>query len=319
MANADSSALDMVVGCISGLSFERIAPWVGSLDSCGFRGRRVVIHYSADSQTIAELKRLGYVTYDASCVHSANRLLKTNPRHEDISVNRFYYIWYFLSQITVSPEPRYVITTDVTDVVFQRNPSTWLEQNLGQRQLVVGCESLRFEDEPWSARTMQECYGPHIWEASRRQLIYNAGTIAGEFRTLIDLCLQVYLMSPGDRVPYSDQQALNLLLGSVAYREKTCFASSEDGWACQAGTTADPDLLPTVHQYLTSPVPSFDGEFVRTARGEIFTLVHQYNRVPDWNIPLKEKYGVVTTRVTSTVAKSWWRQLLLRGKRLVEG
>ena len=317
MASVDSSALDAVVGCISGLCFEQIAPWVGSLDACGFRGRRVVIHFRVDSQTIAELNRRGYETYDASCLHSAgNRILKKNSRDDEISVNRFYYIWYFLSQVAVGPYPRYLMAMDVSDVVFQRNPSLWMEQNLGQKRLLVGCESLRFEDEPWGAQTMQQSYGPHVWEAYRRKLIYNAGTIAGEFRTMIDLCLQVYLLSPGDRVLYSDQQALNLLLGSAVYREITCFASSEDGWACQAGTTADPSLLQKVRHHVTCPAPLFDGQFVRTAAGEIFTLVHQYNRVPEWDMPLKKKYRVVTTRANPIVGKSWLGRRLIRGKRI---
>jgi hypothetical protein len=296
MTGAGPNALDAVVGCMSGLSFEQIAPWVGSLDACGFQGRRSLIHLRADPQTLAELHQRGYETYDASTLHGAgNRLLKANPRDAEISVNRFYYIWYFLSRAAVAPPPRYVIAIDVGDVVFQRNPSLWLEQHLGDKRLVVGCESLQFEDEPWSAQTMQECYGPHVWEAYRHKLIYNAGTIAGEFRTMMDLCLQLYLLSPGDRVPYSDQQALNLLLGSEVYREITRFASSEDGWACQAGTTADPELLQKVGPYLTCPSPSFDGEFVRTEAGEIFTLVHQYNRVPEWDSALKKKYGVAPT------------------------
>lgn len=317
MTGVDPNASDAVVGCISGLCFDQIAPWVGSLDACGFRGRRVVIHVRADSQTVAELKRRGYETYDASCLHSAgNCILKEDPRDAEISVNRFYYIWYFLSQVAVAPYPRYLMAIDVGDVVFQRNPSLWLEQNLGEKRFVVGCESLRFEDEPWNAQTMQECYGPHVWEVYRHKLIYNAGTIAGEFQTMMDLCLQVYLLSPGDRVLYSDQQALNLLLGSEVYRDIACFASSEDGWACQAGTTADPNLLQKVGRHLTCPAPSFDGEFVRTAAGEIFTLVHQYNRVPEWNRPLKERYGMATTRANPIVGKSWWGRRLMRGKRI---
>lgn len=319
MAAVDSNALDVVVGCISGLSFEQIAPWVCSLDACGFRGRRVVIHYRVDSQTIAELKRRGYETYDASCLHSAgNRILKKNSEHDDISVNRFYYIWYFLSQVAVTPDARYLMAIDVRDVVFQKNPSLWLEQNLGQKRLVVGCESLHYENEPWGAHNFQECYGPYIWKAYRRNLIYNCGTIAGEFRTMIDLCLQVYLLSPGGRVLYADQQALNLLLGSAVYREITCFASSEDGWACQAGTIADPQRLEKNRHHLICPAPSFDGEFVRTAAGEVFTLVHQYDRVPEWDMPLKKKYGVVTTRANPIVGKFWWGRRLIRGKRAVE-
>lgn len=298
MTGTDYGALDAVVGCISGLCFEQIAPWVGSLDACGFRGRRVVIHFRVDSPTVAELKRRGYETYAASCLHHAgNPILEETPLDAAVSVNRFYYIWYFLSQATVAPPPRYLIAVDVSDVIFQRNPSLWLEQNLGEKRLVVGCESLRFENEPWNAQTMQECYGPHVWEGYRHKLIYNAGTIAGEFQTMMDLCLQIFLLSPGDRVLYSDQQALNLLLSSEVYREITCFASSEDGWACQAGTTADPGLLHEVRPHLACPLPSFDGEFVRTAAGEIFTLVHQYNRVPEWDLALKQRYGGARTRV----------------------
>jgi hypothetical protein len=318
LAAVDSNKSDVVVGCISGYCFEQIAPWVRSLDTCGFRGRRVVIHYRVDSRTVAELKRRGYETYDASSLHStANRILKRNARAREISVNRFYYIWYFLSQVAVAPEGRYLITTDVRDVVFQRNPSLWLEQNLGKKRLVVGCESLRYEDEPWGAETMPECYGPHVWKAYQRNLVYNAGTIAGEFRTMLDLCLQVYFLSPGDRVLYSDQQALNLLLGSAVYREITCFASSEDGWACQAGTIANPGLLQMVRQHLTCPAPLFDGEFVRTSAGEIFTLVHQYDRVPEWDMPVKKKYGVVAATANSIGEKSSWGRRLIRSKRAV--
>jgi len=253
-----------------------------------------MIHCDVDAPTIAELNRRGYETYDGSSLHGAtDRLLKANGRrNDDISVNRFYYIWHFLSQVAVAPPPRYVMAIDVRDVIFQRNPSLWIERHLGEKQLVVGCESLRFEDEPWGAETMQECYGPQVWQAYRRNLIYNAGTMAGKFRTMMDLCLQVYFLSPGDRIPYSDQQALNLLLGSAVYQEITCFAASEDGWACQAGTTADPTLLQQVRAQLTCPAPSFDGEFVRTAAGEIFTLVHQYDRVPQWNTALTRKYSV---------------------------
>ncbi len=317
MVDKDSSASDAVVGCISGLCFEQIAPWVGSLDTCGFVGRRIVIHFRVDSQTIAELNRRGYETYDASCLHDArNRVLGENSKDEEFSVDRFLYIWYFLYQVAGTPSIRYLMAIDVCDVVFQQNPSLWLEQNLGQKRLVVGCESLRFENEPWASQTMLECYGPHVWKAHRHELIYNAGMIAGEFRIMIDLCLQVYLLSPGDRVLYSDQHALNLLLSSAVYREITCFASSEDGWACQAGTTADPILLHKVRHHLTGPLPFFDGQFVRTAAGEIFTLVHQYDRVTDWNIPLRTKHRAVATGGNGTQAQAWWEAHLTRVERL---
>ncbi|MEO8371601.1 MAG: hypothetical protein ABI806_20605 [Candidatus Solibacter sp.] len=284
-------AKDAVVGCISGLNLNQLAPWMGSLDTCGFSGRRIIIHLGCDPSVVAELCRRGWEAYDASVLHGPrDRKLREDPTPDEISVNRFYYIWHFLSKDT-GPPIRHLIAVDARDVIFQRNPSHWLESHLGEKRLVVGCESLHFEDEPWNAETMRNSFGPEVWEAYRRNLIYNAGTIAGELRTMVDLCLQVYLLSPGEWIHYSDQAALNLLLGLEVYRRITLFASSEDGWACQAGTTAEPRLLEQVRDRLASPLPQFDGEYVRTAGGEIYVLVHQYDRVPQWDVPLKRKHG----------------------------
>lgn len=294
MSGVGGSVQDAVVGCISGLSLEQITPWMNSLEDCGFRGRRIVIHIGTDAGLAEEVRRHGYETYDASCLHGTNDpRMKESPLPEEISVNRFYYIWYFLSKVAPAANKiRYVVATDVRDVIFQRDPSEWIERNIGGKRILAGTESLLFEDEPWGAQTMQDAFGPQVWQDYRHKLIYNAGTIAGEFSAIVDLSLQVFLLAPGNRLLYSDQAALNLLLGSALYREATCFAASEDGWACQAGTTSDPNMLAKVHGRLRCPAPWFDGAFIRTAGGEVFTLVHQYDRVPEWSGPLKKKYGL---------------------------
>lgn len=301
---------DAVVGCIASLSFAQLAPWVGSLESCGFQGRKIVIYLFADNDTLCELRERGFEIYDAALLHGkAHPSLRKNSDPEEISVNRFFYIWYFLTQVAAMPPIRNLICTDASDVIFQCNPSDWLEKHMGTNKLVVGSEGLRFEDEPWGASTMRECFGPQVWDAYRRNTIYNAGSFAGEYRTVTDLALQVYLLAPGDRVLYSDQQALNLLLGSKIYRDVTLFASPEDGWACQAGTMADPALLKTVRPKLICPEPKFDGEYVRTSAGEAFTILHQYNRVPAWNEQLKQKYTAVPSRPTRVKDGGWWQRL----------
>jgi hypothetical protein len=315
MSDRDAK-VDAVVGCIAGLSFAQLAPWIGSLEASGFRGRKIVIYLYVHDDTLAELRERGFEIYDAAPLHGeAHRNLRRNSDPEEISVNRFFYIWHFLSQVAPEPQIRNVISTDASDVIFQRNPTDWLEKHLGQKKLVVGSESLRFEDEPWGASTMMECFGSRVWEAYRRNLIYNAGSFAGEYRTVIDLALQMYLLAPGDRVLYSDQQALNLLLGSKIYQDVTLFASPEDGWACQAGTMADPILLKTVRAQLLTSEPRFDGEIVRTSAGEAFTIVHQYNRVPAWNNRLKEKYATPPRRPSRMKVASWWQRLMPRWPR----
>jgi hypothetical protein len=309
-----SSESDVIVGCIAKYNFNDIAAWVNSLASSGFRGRRVIIHLDVDSNTIAELERRGFETYDAAPLHSVvNPALKRPVHGAEISVNRFYYIWYFLSQQRSNmPPPRYLCTTDVRDVIFQRDPSQWIEQHLGPKRLLVGSESLRFQDEPWGAKTLQDSYGPDVWKALHSKLIYCAGVIAGEFQTVIDLSLQIYLMSPGYRVHFCDQMALNVLLSSRAYQDITCFASLGDNWACHAGALSNRELIKRAEADLSYPTPRFDGKFVRTSSGEIYTIVHQYDRA-DWGAQLESQYGAAPSDSHAAGEKPHWIGHILKG------
>ena len=167
--------VDAVVGCIASLSFSQVAPWVGSLETCGFQGRKIVIYLHVDAQTRGELEDRGFELYDAAPLHGeSHRNLRKNSNPEEISVNRFFYLWYFLSRVGLNPPIRNVIATDASDVIFQQDPSGWLEQHMGTKRLVVGSESLRFDDEPWGAATMVDCFGPQVWDAYRHNIIYNA-------------------------------------------------------------------------------------------------------------------------------------------------
>ena len=40
-----------------------------------------------------------------------------------------------------------------------------------------------------------------------------------------------------------------------------------------------------------SPEPRFDGQYVYNSKGEKYVMVHQFNRVPEWNRILGEKYA----------------------------
>jgi hypothetical protein len=65
---------------------------------------------------------------------------------------------------------------------------------------------------------------------------------------------------------------------------------SEDACACQAGTTIDEKVTSYAKDKLVEPQPILDGDIVKTSKGIPFTLVHQYDRIPEWNRILTEKY-----------------------------
>ena len=111
--------------------------------------------------------------------------------------------------------------------------------------------------------------------------------MAGRVEVFTDFCLNIYLACKA----YSDQAAANILISLSGYKVLTKLSAAESGWACQAGATADPEMIDQYRPFLTEPEPIFDGCAVRTSSGAPFCLVHQYDRVPEWSRQLREIYA----------------------------
>lgn len=274
---------DVVVGFITGYSFDRIKPWVNSLDRCGFTGDKYMVCYDIDPSIVIELQSRGYKTVTG----------KLNPQ-QNIVLTRFHDLWHIFRNL-VNEQYRYLITTDVKDVIFQDNPSTWLQQNLGDKRINVGCESIRYCNEPWGNNNLNLSFGSLIHTRLKECLIGNAGTISGEFNTMLDLALNIYLICgrspifvPGGGGP--DQAALNVLINSEPFKSITNLAMSESGYAAQLGTTG-PQVTDKFGSYLVEPQPILNEQsLVCTSTGIPFTIVHQYDRVPQWKEIIERKY-----------------------------
>jgi len=283
---------DIVVGCITGYTFDKIKPWVNSLDRCGFDGVKAMICYNVDYETTEELVKRGYTIFAFKKNDTAGRFeYKDNF---SIVVERFYHLWYFLKSL--KGQYRNIITTDVKDVVFQTNPSLFLERVIKDgKKINVACESIRYKDEDWGDNNLLKSFGPLIHEHNRDNLIYNAGTISGDFDTMIDTFLNIYLLCNGSN-PFieggggPDQAALNVLLQLEPYKSITNFAMSEDGYAAQLGTTG-PQIQGKYGDRVVEKTPILVDNMVCTSNGQVFSLVHQYDRVPAWKDLIEKKYA----------------------------
>jgi hypothetical protein len=284
---------DIVVGCITNYTFDKIAPWVNSLERSGFDGLKVMICYNIGYDVVEELSKRGFTVFGFKRNDAAKRL-EYKPDF-NICLERFSHIAYFFNKLENKEQYRYVISTDVKDVIFQTNPSTWLEENIGDKKINVASESLKYKDEPWGDHNLLQSFGPLIHERNRENTIYNAGTIAGEFKHFVDLCDNIFLSCggapanvPGGGGP--DQAALNVLLQLKPYKDITNFATSESGYAAQLGTTADPSKIDSFTPVLLEPRPVFEDGIVKTSAGVPFSIVHQYDRVPEWRKIIEDKY-----------------------------
>lgn len=281
---------DIVVGCITGYTFDKIKPWVNSLDRCGFDGVKAMICYNVDYATVEELVKRQYTVLAFGKSDEFKRF--EYKENFSIVVERFLHMWYFLKKF--QGQYRYIISTDVKDVIFQTNPSEWLEKNIGDKQINVACESIRYKDEEWGNHNLFKAFGPLVHDHNQNNLIYNAGTVSGKFDTMLDLFLNVYMLCNGtthftEGGGGPDQAAVNILLNMKPYKDITNFAMSEDGYAAQLGTTG-PQVAGKYADKLVEKSPILVDNMVCTSEGKPFAIVHQYDRVPEWKEMIEKKY-----------------------------
>lgn len=268
---------DIVIGAVTNCHFHQIELWCNSLDQSGFSGTKALIVYALSNQLRDTLEQKGYKVIDGK--HLERKIV----------VQRFKDIPELVVE-QLGSSFRYVIATDVFDVVFQSDPSNWLTENMNSKLVNVGSECIRYKDESWGQGNLISSFGHDVYNQHKDNVIYNAGTVAGDFNSMMSLFMDIYNLSITSSIDNADQAALNILIHSDKYKDVTNFASMESAWCCQAGTVAHPDVVNRYRPYLTEPEPVFNGGECFTSKCQMFTLVHQYNRVPQWQDAFNQIY-----------------------------
>lgn len=291
---------DLVIGAVTGYNFQQIAPWVNSLDRSGFTGLKALVAYNMDAQTVKELGERGYILFAFNQDPSTKNLYYPNQNFS-VVVERFFHYYQFLYTFTpeVFESIRYVVATDVKDVVFQRNPSDYIDAIIQDHPegLLVSSEALQYKNEPWGQNNMTLAFGDILYQNHKNNRIINAGVFSGSLRSFLAACKTVYLMSKGApaHVPGGggpDQAALNLFLSNPLLSPHVEIATHLSTWAAQLGTTMDPNKMATFGTKLLEPAPKFDAErgLVVNHQGDPFTIVHQWDRVPEVRSVVERMY-----------------------------
>jgi hypothetical protein len=276
---------DLIIGVSDGYAWDKIKYWVNSINRSGFAGAKILIALNCGKETIQRLRDHGVEVVSPEIDDQGNAVYQSPiPVH----VERFFHIAHVLNELREEQRPRYVITTDVRDVVFQTDPSDWLQRMVVDRHadasrptLVAGSEGLKYKDEAWGDKNLFQTFGPYIHHTYREHTVYNVGTIAGTHEAVRDLAMMIFQMSINRPIPIVDQAVFNFLLQQNPYRATTLFTDPDaSAWACQAGTLMDPTKMATFRPNLLCAEPLFDAEdkCVLTSRGQKYCIFHQYDR-----------------------------------------
>jgi len=277
---------DLIIGCSTNYDWSKLKYWVNSINKSGFEGDKVLILMNCDKDTVQQVSNAGFSVIAFQQDDNGNLVYQSQLM---VHVERFIHIYNTLK----SQDYRYVITTDVKDVIFQKNPVEWLEQHLpdgSSEDLVFSSESIRYKDEPWGNQNLLETFGPMIHDHFKNNVIFNVGVLAGRGYAMKSLALNIFLSSINRPIPIVDQSTFNVLISQHPYLKSSMYMTSEDGWACQLGTTADPSKIEQFKPFLVEASPKLEGDKVVTSEGKEYVIVHQYDRVPEWKKIIEAKY-----------------------------
>jgi len=281
---------DLIIGCADNYNWDKIKYWANSVDKCGFKGDKLIVFGNVDLQTVQKCSSLGWMIQIMGHQNQLTGNFEYRSQNRlTIHVERFMAIWNALHQI--GKNYNHVIHTDVKDVVFQTNPSDWINSHIGDKQLITGSESLRYCDEPWGKQNMLETFGQWYYEIHGTDEIFNVGVLAGKSEVMKDLFMMIFQLSLNRPIPIVDQAVFNYIIQTKPWKDITLFAKSEMGFACQAGTTVDPTKINYFRPNLLEATPTWDGTFAKTSTGHTHCILHQYDRVPNWRLSVEQRYG----------------------------
>ena len=135
----------IILGCITKYKPEDIKPFVESIEETGYKGKKVMMVYEVPQETIDYLKSKGWDLYQ-------------NQLQQHIILQRFRDIYKLLEQFPNED----VIWCDVKDVIFQKDPTDWIELNMDEPILSFS-ECITMKDDPW-ARVNSGTSFPLEWE-----------------------------------------------------------------------------------------------------------------------------------------------------------
>jgi hypothetical protein len=300
-------AKDLIIGGISNYGWDDVKYWVNSIKKSDFKGDIVLVAGNITKETIEKLVEEGVKL--SIYGHQQDDGNFRTPSGGVPHVERFFYIYNFLR--TAAEDYGIVIATDVRDVVFQYNPTVWMEDNFifGRRNLIVPSEGLKYKDEVWNSNNLNQALGPFFHKVFEDMEICNVGIIAGENRYVRDLMLMLFQLSINRPIPVVDQVMFNFMINQLPWKLETHTTHNGEAWVANMGATlaaiqsGHGDIAQQYGRHQSGerlygtkymddqPYIDEDGVVLTKQDGPQFCIVHQYDRVNGLKELVEKRYG----------------------------
>ena len=276
---------DVTIAVILDLPWLDLRPYAISLSRSGFSGLKVVIVDQSTSVEVKEnLSLLGFIVLERIAP------AYTSGKWNEWGYSRFHAAAAFLRN---NPGFRYAIWTDARDVIFQSNPSTWLENNLAPSQIVVeGLGHTTKSCSTYNDNWVRAMCSDLEWNRIREFETVCTGVFAGNARCMQSLFDALYSGCHSSNHPNTaDQGLLNCLVRTTPYDTIVRVPRPREGFSTIDFTRRGDwyQIHPTFGE--GTPVMDENGNLCNPETKIPISIVHLYDRMPEWTDIIKRKYS----------------------------
>jgi len=295
---------DLLLGVFANQGCEWIEAYMASSKSCGFRGRKILLVWNIAANVRAKLQEYGFELVDVPqgipggdwhCFH------KNFYEYRDTLAYKFL--------IERGHEFRYVLWMDIRDLIFQTDPSVWLDKNLGDKKIVIATESYFIKNEQCNDNWVRNIFTPETYARVREEEALNGGTFAGEPAEMAEIFRRTIEICKWDTHQIVEQAALNVIAREPDFTDKVIIPRLSEAFAVVGYCFGNMDK-----RFWLDPGPELrDGILYPKGSDVPFCIVHQYDRNRDWKYPVgdRHKIGLTPKKIRGAYAADgltidWW-------------
>lgn len=185
-----------------------------------------------------------------------------------------------------------ILSTDVFDVVFQRDPFKKLDSKF---DFYAGGEGVNVNQEPWNRKNIENLFSNEVLKCDNQEVVCS-GVLAGKREILIKIYERMFELCETalNRDDIRDQAALILMIARNEIENKKIF-NLDEAWAVHCAVAGPTPFFEKwgFKNNIKYGIPKLIGGEICTSEGIPFDIVHQFNRIENWNKIIKEKWGSI--------------------------
>ena len=215
-------------------------------------------------------------------------------KFESVEVKETFYIYHkrleHIRDWLYKSSADLVLSTDVFDVVFQNDP--FIKMDDKNFDFFAGGEGVNVNQEPWNSSNINSLFQEHFQKCAEQEVVCS-GVMAGKRESLASVysrMLELCEKSPNNH-NIKDQAALIVMIANKEIPNAKVF-NLDEGWAMHCAVAGPTQFFESwgFKGNLKYGIPKMIDGSVYTAKGDLFDIVHQFNRIPDWHQKIKEKH-----------------------------